>query len=777
MAKRKRIATTSSQPDSSGGSVSEPPESFFNSERLFGFAAGLIAAAIIYAGYWPADSTEVQSGAARYLAGMLIIAGAITIAIRPLWNEPHTSTADRAIDIATWGLALSMAVSTWVNADGSNLRLGIHEMWWWIAAAALLAAARRICNSEKVTTALLHLIISVTVSVAVIGWHQQWIGIPAMIEMYEADPDAMLRDAGIQADEGSSLRIVFHNRLYDGGPTGTFALANSMAALLVGGSVVMVAMMARRWPSLTMAQKTGWISAIVVVLAMLVMARSRSAVGSLLIVATIATTRRWWDGRILTIAKIIAGAGAVICTVAMIAWRLASNTEWVGQAPASLEVRLRYWIASIKMVGQSPWFGVGPGQFKSRYEMFRAEVSTEQIADPHNWFWQIATTGGLIAAFISIVLAIAIVRRVRDGAVLGWPAVQLRPSALYVGAAIAVVFIWIGGAVIGYLPTTDAAVLGTLAGLAVMWLALRSERENGGDDSFAMATSTQWIAGYAALAMIIHLMAAGGLIVPGIAIPFWVLIAIATTPTSAQAKDDAPMNFSSALSVRGRFAIGGIAALILLAWYMSAIRPVELANAAKGRFQAAWEQGRVGEAESALRQAAAADRWDAEPVMQLAAVLSQAAVADSQNRQRWESDLREIEAEATRRIGRDPVSLRQLGDGRLRVFQRYGDIESLRLAEAFFEQATSLAPAHEAYAAQLAEIYRQLGDDRDRTWAERAVTLSEAGGYYERSLPFVLVMPAQHFGESVRQGETRRPASEILSPILSPMPQEPGEAN
>jgi len=130
MAKRKRIAGGASQQEGVAISTGEVSPSLFTPEKLFGFAAGLVAAAIIYAAYWPADSTEVQAGAARYLVGMLIMAGGISIVVRPLWTEPGVSRADRLIDIAAWGMALAMVVSTWANADGSNLRMGVNEMWW-----------------------------------------------------------------------------------------------------------------------------------------------------------------------------------------------------------------------------------------------------------------------------------------------------------------------------------------------------------------------------------------------------------------------------------------------------------------------------------------------------------------------------------------------------------------------------------------------------------------------------------------------------------------------
>jgi hypothetical protein len=185
-------------------------------------------------------------------------------------------------------------------------------------------------------------------------------------------------------------------------------------------------------------------------------------------------------------------------------------------------------------------------------------------------------------------------------------------------------------------------------------------------------------------------------------------------------------------------------------------------------FQRAWAQRRIVEAESDLRRATAADRWNADQALQHAAILAQLAIADSQNRQRWESAWDEAEAAALRRAGDDPVVIRQLGEHRLWAFQRYGDQSQLRRAAGLYERAVGLSPSHETYAAQLAEIYRKTGDGGAVELAERAAALSAAGGYYERSLPFILVLPAERIGESVASGPVRRPASDLLAPMLSP---------
>src|SRR5690606_30888675 len=158
----------------SGGVPSADLGRPFSSDRqsitpasLLGMGAALIAAAVVYAGYWPVDSIAVQTGGARYLAGLLLAAAALVMFVRAPQER-----GDWLIDALAWGLALWMVVATWANAEGANLRLAVNELWWWIAAAALLSAARRCAVLPPVKRALLHLILGVTVGVAIYGWYQ-----------------------------------------------------------------------------------------------------------------------------------------------------------------------------------------------------------------------------------------------------------------------------------------------------------------------------------------------------------------------------------------------------------------------------------------------------------------------------------------------------------------------------------------------------------------------------------------------------------------------------
>ena len=82
----------------------------------------------------------------------------------------------------------------------------------------------------------------------------------------------------------------------------------------------------------------------------------------------------------------------------------------------------------------------------------------------------------------------------------------------------------------------------------------------------------------------------------------------------------------------------------------------------------------------------------------------------------------------------DPSLLSFLGEMRLHLDQRWGEQDDLRAAEKLYQQAAANAPANERLAAQLALIYRALGDQQAAEWAERARSLTTAGGHVERAL-------------------------------------------
>ncbi len=788
MAKRRPIKTT---PEAAvGGAAAVPGRPFASEQRslspasLLGMGAALIAAAVVDAGYWPSDSIAVQIGEARYLVGLLLGAAALV-----MWVRGSHERGDWLIDALAWGLALWMLVATWANAEGANLRLAVNELWWWIAAAALLSAARRCVSLPPVKQSLVYLIFGVTVGVAVYGWHQLLIDFPNLIEQYKADPEAVLREAGIVAEAGSAQRVIFENRLYDGGPTGTFALANSMAALLVGGLVVMIGWVSQRWRELSILYRLSWGGVILITLGMLLASRSRSAVVALILVAGLYGGLRLVGSgqRIFRQQRrsVLIGALATLVlasgVVAAVAWQRWSHSEWISQAPASVAIRLNYWRACARMVAQSPLVGVGPGQFKARYEAFRVPESTEQIADPHNWFWQAITTGGIPAGLLlSALFAVTAWRAIGfapptpdpnpelpdETEAPGPSAWRFSPGWIYAGAGAAALAVWLVGAAIGYLPDFDAAMLATLVAIGVIVLAISTARSTtvAAPDNRALGRLALW--GLAA--MVIDLLAAGGLTVPGVAVTLWIFAAVAAPWSGGGSLSADGTVAEPPANSRRQLCYGGAAAVLLAGWYFTAIRPVQQVALATGQFESAWAQRSSGVAEAALRRAMEADPWDADSALKLAQLLMQQALVAPPQRERLEAAWKVAEAEALRRGGEDPANLRVLGDAWLWYYQRYDDAAALQRAAELYRRAVELSPSHQSYAAQLAEVYRKLDDPQAGEVAGVAQTLSQIGGYHERTLPYIIVLVAEPVGEAALAGPAQRPASEALAPLLSP---------
>jgi hypothetical protein len=740
--------------------------------------AAMIGAAIVYVAYWPSDSTEVSAGAARYLVAWLIAAAAIAIA-----SFGPVRRADRWIDSLAFCFAGWMTCSLVFNASDANVRLGINELGWWIAIAALIFVGRRVAATVSFSHAMLHLFAVTSLGVALCGWHQLFIGFPQMIAEYQADPEATLRQLGIQAEEGSAMRVVFENRLYDGGPTGTFALANSMAVMLVGGWVAMIGLLWIAWRDINFFKRLMWVVGITVVGGMILASRSRSAVLSLLLLAAVVALRaiiirrhripilrdhfRW----------AIAATGLLTLGASVGVYML-RNAEWIQQAPASLVIRFHYWLASFKMVGNHPWLGVGPGQFKSRYEAFRSPTSIEQIADPHQFLIQTLTAGGVPALALLMLLLLGLVwlhwlRTERGDGELGFKddqAMGVSPSvqALFIGGGIAIAGYFLVGSGLVNLFSLDPYVFATAlsGGFAFMlWTGKSSPSEVGTvarDRDLGETNDLRIIGRCAAATMAIALLTSGGMTVPGISIMMWMMAAIGS-PIGYVAAD--PSSRFASFRQRPVLVAGGI---LLVIWYVLGIAPIERTRVLENRSTELLSLGQIEPAIVAMEESAKADVWNPEPWLLQVSVASSLAISQPPLREPWEKRWLIAEQEAVHRAPQDPVLRRQLGDQWLWHFQRYGEPLALERARTLFADAVRLSPSHEAYAAQLAAITREMNDDQAAIrFAGRAEELSQLGGYYERTLGFIMIAPVKMLGEQATAGLVRRPASEVLEELLA----------
>ena len=197
----------------------------------------------------------------------------------------------------------------------------------------------------------------------------------------------------------------------------------------------------------------------------LVISQSRSAYAGLLCEAVFCTgyllTRRF--GRhARTVAIVAATLGGLVPALGV--WLAATGSLTDASGLDSLASRLELWQRSLRMVGDFPLTGIGPGQFDLvLHRLFppllvRGDV---YVAHAHNWFLQLALDLGLIGAFAMLGLLRGFARGVAVAASRSTDP-RLRRLALALAAGM------LGYCVFGL---TDAIALGARGGLG-FWIVL-----------------------------------------------------------------------------------------------------------------------------------------------------------------------------------------------------------------------------------------------------------------------------------------------------------------
>ena len=331
-----------------------------------GIAAGLIAGLVVYVAYVPSDSVSVESGDALWVTFLALAIAAIVFAFVSRRTTTEIRTVDRLIDIFPWVIASWVMWGAFKLSPPGSLRMATSEAWLWVGGAAVFTAARRVFAVAAVRRCMLVLMIACAAGLAVHGLHQHFVSLPQNRMEYQRDPERVLQLAGIVAPAGSTERMVFENRLNDGGATATFALANSLAAVLIIGLVGSLGVCRFAWADRE--TKPQGVTSLLIGMGAallcggcLVATASRSAfVATLVGIAAIALLLR--VGRTV-VSLFVVAAGAVTIVVAFASL---GKAEWFQQAPASLAFRFQYWRSTMRMALENPWFGAGPGQLPIR---------------------------------------------------------------------------------------------------------------------------------------------------------------------------------------------------------------------------------------------------------------------------------------------------------------------------------------------------------------------------------------------------------------------------
>ncbi|MHB8970199.1 MAG: O-antigen ligase family protein [Pirellulaceae bacterium] len=649
------------------------------------------------------------------------------------WRRSGFPRVMGLVDGVVWLFLLVQSVSALVMLRAGQPRSTLNAMWLWIAYGLMYYCVRQLFGDGRAQRAAISALIAVAVGVSVFGFYQVSYSNPRQRAEYAKDPEAELKRAEMDAPAGSPLRAHLENRVASTEPIGSFALTNSLAGYLTPAVLLLASILGsyRERATRSGPRALGMLVLMLVLVGCLVLTKSRSAYAAVIVGVTLlaifrALPRTWFRGSLLLGAAVL----AIVTTITVV--RLGGlDREVITEAPKSLLYRLQYWRATCDMIGDHPWFGCGLGNFKAYYTRYKAPEASEEIADPHNFLLEIAATAGLPSLGLFLLVGALFTRTVwrRRGASAASAAnraatraeelVSISPNSIYAGVVAGFLLAFPAGWVGGIAP--DLMLLATAlpaAGVTLWWLhawVLRGDL-------------TVWSLVVAGVALLVNLLAAGGIGYPGVGQLVWWLVALTlSTVTVVGRPGDGDGQSRGVWRPAAALAIG---LLLAGACYLTMYRPVLAARQCLGEAQRTTS---MAASERSMVAAAEADPWWGAPWEMLADLRSQRWMAT-----RDESHLQAFFAcqDALLERNRHSSSMeRRCGDWLLEMYAASRRADLGALAVRAYARAVELYPNSGILHAQLAWTYHVTGDQEGaRRHAEEALRLDALTPHSELKL-------------------------------------------
>ena len=125
-------------------------------------------------------------------------------------------------------------------------RPALNMLWEWIGFGLAYFLARQLLDTQRQARAVVAVMIALAAGLSGYGLYQRAVEMPLARAAYAADMEGTLRQAGIAAPPGSPERQYFEARLQNNEPIATFALTNSLAAVLAPWFVLAIGVAATK---------------------------------------------------------------------------------------------------------------------------------------------------------------------------------------------------------------------------------------------------------------------------------------------------------------------------------------------------------------------------------------------------------------------------------------------------------------------------------------------------------------------------------------------------
>jgi tetratricopeptide (TPR) repeat protein len=201
----------------------------------------------------------------------------------------------------------------------------------------------------------------------------------ALIEQYRQDPNGLLVPLGIEPDTVEAF--LFEHRLLTSVGSGFLTTRNSagLFELICLCAIGSLWGLARTRHAADSRQDVVFAICGLAILAGLALARAKNAVAALWLAGMLLGLKA--KHRPVRIASYLGLACVSILAITAIAIGALGRSY---RLPQPLMVRWQYWTATIQIIKDHPWFGVGPCNFAYQYCRYKLPEAIETISDPHN---------------------------------------------------------------------------------------------------------------------------------------------------------------------------------------------------------------------------------------------------------------------------------------------------------------------------------------------------------------------------------------------------------
>ncbi len=714
-AKRKR-KSESRQPNRTDSPEPSPAQPSVAQADMFQFACLLGTGALLVATPLLPGEAAADAGSGNVLASGWLVVTAGWLAMFAL--NPTTRMRTSPALIAVLGFAIWVVIDLAFKFGSIHARPAANVTLVYVGAAACIFSLVQLLQNERVRNGILALLIVLAAGLSAHGFYQYFVSSPKMasdyFELDESQKQRELMSLNLDPNPGSADRQHFEDRLESTEPTATFALGNSLAGFLAPVIVLIIASLfteatgQRRWSLLAPLSVF-----LVACLICLMLTKSRTAylatmagVAALIFAAGAKIVDRRW---------LAMGGAAIIVIGALIMLGVlvgGIDIEVLSETLKSFSYRVEYWRATLSMIGDSPIFGCGPGQFQPAYTEYKLPQASETVADPHNFILEVAATTG-IPGLLMLLAAVGFHVRTAmrsasaesdtapvDGQSPESPTESALPRwsvvALAIGAVPGVILALGAGAMVDHIPNTWGLVfvMGALVlGFPLWWFGVELPK------NAVVAALITWS---------INLLAAGGFSFPGVAIVGWALFSTLISQAATQSWEPR-QGFRLALLM-------SVAAIVLVAMQYGT-RPLQAGLALSNPLisNSFKDAKRIGD------EAARNDPLWSEPWRHLAAIYHQRWVqsGNATDRTRYENAESKL-------LDLDPQSWirrRQVADWRLNAWRMRGDKSDLEAAIEALRQAVERFPNSIELRAQLAWCY-MLSGDQDGAVKEAKIAVS-----------------------------------------------------